>query len=175
MPEATPQAFLLAWPRMALGCPTQRMRWAAGPPGDVLVSAERRARRPDTETVHGGNNSHGVGLNFQSVHGRQTDHVEFRMWDSSLDPGVIQAQVKLSLGMAHAAFRSMGERWGTREPVGTHRQRNAPPPRGRRLRGAAWRADTASFRRLVDRVFSRDEDKAQATALFAVTRWQRPG
>jgi hypothetical protein len=119
------------------------------------------------------NDGHGLGVNFQSVTGRQTDHVEFRMWDSSLDPGVIQAQVKLSLAPAHTAFRSMGERWGSQEAIGTHRERNAALGRGRRLRGEEWRADTQTFRRLVDRIFTRDEDKAQATALFAVTRWQR--
>jgi hypothetical protein len=135
-----------------------------------LVAA---APYPTPDQVRWANNGHGIGVNFESVTGRATDHVEFRMWDSSLDPGVIQAQVKLSLGMAHAAFRSPGERWGQREPIGTHRARNAALGRGRRLRGGAWRADTGSFRRLVDRVFARDQDKAQAAALFAVTRWQR--
>ncbi|MGH2690354.1 MAG: amidoligase family protein [Actinomycetota bacterium] len=128
---------------------------------------------PDAESVHFSNRSHAIGVNFESVTGRQTDHVEFRMWDSSLDPGVIQAQVKLSLGLAHAAFRSMGERWGSQEAIGTHRERNASLGRGRRLRADAWRADTAGFRTLVDRIFVRDEDKAQATAVFAATRWQR--
>ena len=120
----------------------------------------------DPHSVRYANQSHRIGVNFQSVSGRTTDHVEFRMWDSSLDPGVIQAQVKLSLGMAHAAFRSRGERWAQREPIGAHRTRNASLGRGRRLRGDAWQADTASFRQLVDRIFTRDQDRAQATALL---------
>ena len=121
--------------------------------------------------------SHGLGMNFEAAHsGRASDHVEFRMWDSSLDPGVIQTQVKVSLGMTHAALTSRGgEAPGPAEPIGTHRAANAGMGRGGRLRGEAWQRDTRGFRRLVDRVFTRDVDKDQATALFAVTRWQRAG
>ncbi len=94
------------------------------------------------------------------------------MWDSSLDPGVIQTQVKLSLGMAQAAFASSGEP-SAAEPLGTHRSNNTGLGRGGRLRGDAWSRDTRSFRSMLDRIFSRDADKEQATALFAATRWQR--
>lgn len=120
---------------------------------------------------------HGLGMNFGAAHsGQASDHVEFRMWDSSLDPGVIQAQVKVSLGMTHAALASRGgPAPGPAEPIGTHRAANAGLGRGARLRGETWQQDTRGFRRLVDRVFTRDVDKAQATALFAVTRWQRAG
>jgi hypothetical protein len=119
---------------------------------------------------------HGLGLNFGAAYsGQASDHVEFRMWDSSLDPGVIQTQVKVSLGMTRSALASRAEPAGPAEPIGTHRAANAALGRGGRLRGEAWQRDTRGFRALVDRVFSRDEDKAQATALFAVTRWQRAG
>jgi hypothetical protein len=127
----------------------------------------------DVRAVQSRNTSHDLGLNFQSVGGRQTDHVEFRMWDSSLDPGVIQAQVKLSLGLTQAAFATRPGASAAHEPIGSHRSRNQGLGSGRRLRGDAWHADTASFRGLVDRIYTRDADKAQATALFAVTRWQR--
>lgn len=121
--------------------------------------------------VHVRNAGHGLGVNMQSLHGRSSDHVEYRMWDGSLDPGVIQAQVKVSLGVTEAAFRSGGQQSSpAREPVGTHLARN---PRRQRLTGEAWQASTASFRRLVDTIFHREQDKAQATALFAATRWQR--
>lgn len=121
--------------------------------------------------VHVRNSSHDLGVNMQSLHGRSSDHVEYRMWDGSLDPGVIQAQVKVSLGVTEAAFRSGGQQSSpAREPVGTHLTRN---PRRQRLTGEAWQENTASFRRLVDTIFRREQDKAQATALFAATRWQR--
>ena len=129
--------------------------------GYVNVAGVRRAH-----------NGHHLALNLQSMHGRSSDHVEFRMWDGSLDPAVIQTQIKLSLGLTEAAFRTArnSSPAAPREPIGAHREQRGGR---RRLRGEEWRADTASFRGLVDTVFSRAQDKAQATALFAVTRWQR--
>ncbi|MCC7078881.1 MAG: amidoligase family protein [Acidimicrobiia bacterium] len=130
-----------------------------------------------TTHVQNRNYGHHLGLNFQSVNGRQTDHVEYRMWDSSLDPGVIQAQVNLSLGMTEAAFRTSGQRTGRPERIGTHRSRNQDlrqrPEGRRRLRGDEWREDTRSFRELMDLVFHRQANREQATAQFAQTRWTR--
>jgi hypothetical protein len=119
------------------------------------------------------NQGHSLGVNFESVAGNSSDHVEFRMWDGSLNPAVIQTQIKLSLGIADAASR--GARPALRpEPLGTHRWRNRQILREqgrRRLRGEDWLADTRGFRGMVDTIFHRSRDKAQATALFAVTRW----
>ncbi|MFC5148977.1 amidoligase family protein [Streptomyces aureoversilis] len=125
--------------------------------------------------VRNANNSHGIGLNFQSVDGRSSDHAEFRMWDGSLEPGVIQAQVNVSLGLANAALREAGTAPPPpREPVGS--QRAALERDGlsrRRLSGERWQQSTASFRSMVDRIFPREENRAQAAALFAATRWHR--
>lgn len=143
-----------------------------------MVPARGYANARDLALAHGG---HGVGLNFGAAHqGRATDHVEFRMWDSTLDPGVIQTQVKVSLGMTQAALASRSEPPGPVEPIGTHRAANALTRstglrRGGRLVGESWKADTRRFRSMLDRVFRRDVDKAQATALFAGTRWQSSG
>jgi hypothetical protein len=114
------------------------------------------------------NAGHGVGVNFGSVHGQGTDHVEYRMWDGSLNAGVIQAQVNLSLGMTAAAARG-GFTPPPAERVGSHLARN---PGRRQLRGEAWRESTANFRQLADTVFRRAANSAQAAALFAATRWQ---
>lgn len=123
------------------------------------------------------NAGHNWGMNLQSVSGRANDHVEYRMWDGSLDPAVIQTQIKLSLGLTEAAFRGAAATSPAAVPageaVGNHRARNTSLPRGERLRGEPWRADTESFRRLADTVFHRAADKGQAASLFAVTRWQR--
>lgn len=123
------------------------------------------------------NHGHGLGLNLQSVTGRTSDHVEFRTWDASLDPAVIQTQIKTSLAITEAAFRTAGQPSGEGETLGSHRRaRFQEHGAGRRnLTGEAWKADTASFRQFVDEIFTRDTDKEQATALFAVTRWQRRG
>jgi len=116
------------------------------------------------------NNGHHIGLNFQSVGGNASDHVEYRMWDSTLDPGIIQTQIKVSLAMTESAFSGRTADPAHRETVGAHRTANAP---GRRLEGEEWERSTRGFRGTLDRLFYRDEDKAQATSLFAVTRWQR--
>ena len=108
------------------------------------------------------------GVNFGSVEGTRADHAEFRMWDGSLRPGVIQAQINLSLGMTAAAARG-GYTPPPHEPRGSHLNRN---PRRRRMRGEEWRGQTRSFRQLADTVFRRARNSAQATALFASTRWQ---
>jgi hypothetical protein len=143
--------------------------------------------------------SHRVGLNFGAVTGSNSDHVEFRMWDGTLDPAAIQTQVKLSLAMTEAAFRAdAGVFRGNSEPLGTHRQsstrtrtttRNQSPAQVQvqvqvqgqggdtgtgegRLSGEAWEQDTSSFRNFVDTLFTRAQDKEQLTSLFAVTKWQ---
>ena len=108
------------------------------------------------------------GLNFGSVQGTANDHAEFRMWDGSLRPGVIQAQINLSLGMTAAASRG-GYTPPSHERIGTHLNRN---PRRRRMRGEEWSEQTRSFRQLADTVFRRASNSAQAAALFASTRWQ---
>ena len=119
------------------------------------------------------NAGHGLAVNMQSVSGRRNDHVEFRMWDGSLEPSVVQSQIKVSLGLAQAAFREAGSTSapndGHVDHVGAHRRVFGR----RRLNGEQWRQATRGFRSLMDTVFHRDEDRAQLTGLFAVTRWQR--
>jgi len=44
-----------------------------------------------------------VWLNFQHVSGFPNGHVEFRLWDGTLDPAVIQAQVGLSVAAVELA------------------------------------------------------------------------
>ncbi|MCX4682300.1 amidoligase family protein [Streptomyces sp. NBC_01433] len=130
--------------------------------------------RPYTSvsSVQSYNNSHHIGLNFQSVSGRESDHAEFRMWDGSLDPGTIQAQVNVSLGLTNAALREAGT---TPAPppqrVGHHRRARAAAGQRGPLTGEAWTNTTRSFRSMVDRIFSREENRAQVAALFAGTRW----
>jgi hypothetical protein len=119
---------------------------------------------------------HGMAVNLSGARrGGQSAHGEFRLWDGSLNPSVIQTQVKLSLGMAAAAVRQDTAVPTTRMQLGSHREqrRQAGVGQRRRLSGDDWRTTTANFRRMVDSLFQRPEDKAQATALFHETRWQR--
>ncbi|MFC8442601.1 amidoligase family protein [Streptomyces griseoincarnatus] len=122
------------------------------------------------------NARHGQAVNlYGAMRGGQSAHGEFRLWDGSLNPSVIQTQVKLSLGMAAAAVRQDTNASGPRMELGSHREqrRQAGLGQRRRLSGDDWRTTTANFRQLVDSLFQRPEDKAQATALFHETRWQR--
>lgn len=117
---------------------------------------------------------HSVALNLRSVSGSDSDHVEFRQWDGTLDPSAIQAQVKLSAAMTLAAARIADEH-GTvprpREAIGAHFLR--AKHRGDAPVGVTERdAETASARALIDTLFSREQDKAQMARLFAVTSWQ---
>ncbi|MBV9024003.1 MAG: amidoligase family protein [Streptomycetaceae bacterium] len=122
------------------------------------------------------NSFHGQALNLSGARrGGQSAHGEFRLWDGSLNPRVIQTQVKLSLGMAAAAVRQDTTTPSARMELGSHREqrRQAGLGQRRRLSGDDWRTSTANFRQMVDSLFQRPEDKAQATALFHETRWQR--
>jgi hypothetical protein len=149
------------------------MRWC-GPNRDVPPAGY--ATSQDARWQHG---SHGLGVNLQSVVGRDSDHAEIRHWDGTLDPAVIQTQVKISAAMVDAASRNAalpGERRG-REAVGSHAARLA------QVRGRSRRAltseelaeDSATARSLADTLFRRREDKAQFAALFAITKWNRAG
>lgn len=118
-------------------------------------------------SVRASNSGH-PGLNFNYVQGTRTDHVEYRMWDGSLDPGVIQSHINISLAMTAA-----GSRGGYTPPPPTPRGTGlAANPGRRRLRGAQWLESTAPFRRFADTLFRREANAAQAASLFAVTRWQ---
>lgn len=90
------------------------------------------------------------------------------MWDGSLNPAVIQAQINLSLAMAAA-----GSAAATRRPRQSRSALITPATRaGRRPRGEQWRQSTARFRPLAVTLFSRAANSAQAASLVAVTRWQ---
>ncbi len=113
-----------------------------------------------------------AAVNMNSVAGKPTDHIEFRFPDGSLDPSVIQTQTKILLGVTEAALRNAGGPYspGHSESLGTHARerrmgRYSDDPFG------VGPKETESFRRLMDLIFHRRVDKAQATALFAATRW----
>lgn len=151
--------------------PTHRpMQWC-GPNNDVPQGGY--ADITDVSRI----SSHNRSINFGGVQGRQSDHPEIRHWDGTLDAAAIQAQVKVSCGLILAGERNAGQSHPTavREPVGSHVTRLAAV-RGRSRRALTSEEladDTTTFRSFVDTLFTRREDKAQATALFSVTNWQR--
>lgn len=104
----------------------------------------------------------------------RSSRIEMRLFDSSLDPGRIQAQVALTLGLAAAAKNNIPPGQDP-EYAGSHRETYGT----RKLSGTRWEESTLSFRRLVDILASqglnRPEHREMFTWLFAATRWQRPG
>lgn len=107
---------------------------------------------------------HHNGINLAGITGERSSHVEFRMWDGSLDPGVIQAQIKTSLMLTEMAIISEFD--GQEEPLGSHASENMGTDND------GTEEDTANFRRLLDSMWARTADKEQLAALFATTRWQ---
>jgi hypothetical protein len=101
-------------------------------------------------------------VNVQSVEGGRTDHTEFRLPDGSLDPGVNQTQIKLALATVELALRLGDDQFplnhDEKDVAGNHTELR------RRL-------DYSSYLELADHLYHRAADKAQLTALFAITRW----
>lgn len=120
---------------------------------------------------------HGLGLNLQSVQGRTSDHVEFRTFDATLNPAVIQTQAKIAMFMTEGATR--GGSTVPNENATTLGERLNSNPRRGALTGAAWNESTHGFRSFLDRfVPTVTENPAdnphmrQLVALFALTKWQ---
>lgn len=126
-----------------------------------------------------GQYGHSLAINLQSVTGRSSDHVEFRTFDSSLEPAVIQSQIAMSVYMAEGATRpGTGDLEATsrRHPLG---ERHAANPRRQALSGDDWLAATEPIRSFADRFVpggghpaKQNPQLRQIIALFAVTRWQ---
>jgi hypothetical protein len=110
-------------------------------------------------------------LNFAGVKGEQSDHPEFRLFDSSLDPGTMQVQIKTALGMAAAASRveNAGGTERNPEPVGSHKKRRGRSRR--RLSDSELLEDTATMRSFVDTIFHDPEDKKQFLEVFSRNKW----
>lgn len=122
-------------------------------------------------------NGHHLAINMQSVSGVDNDHVEFRTFDSSLNPAVIQAQIGMAIYLAEGATRPESTGGQTRTPLGSRVRQN---PGRSRTSGQDWQESTKGFRTFLDRFVpgqGGDEKEnprvQQMIALFAITRWQR--
>lgn len=114
-------------------------------------------------------------LNFTGLSSQDpgTDHPEFRLFDSTLNVGAMQAQVKLSVAMTHAAARISDDIVGTKrkkEPLGSHAKRLKALGK-RTLTGEELKEDSATLRSLLDTLFDKKKDKDHLVAIFAQTKW----
>ncbi len=102
-------------------------------------------------------------VNVAHIADRSTDlsaaasRIEFRLWDGSLDPARIQAQVKMSAALLDYSSQNRALTF------------DAPRPDGGQLNPDHddFDARTGHVRHLIDEMFRRDEDKEQATHLWA--------
>lgn len=129
----------------------------------------------DSGAVRRWHGSRTRSLNFNSVYldeNSDKSHVEFRVFDSTLDAGAMQTQIKLAVSMTNAAARA-AETGGTtrkKEPIGVHSERAKLRGR-RRPTEEDVKDETSTVRSLLDTLFYRKTDKEQAVKLFAGTEW----
>lgn len=113
-------------------------------------------------------------VNLGNCTGEEEDHVEFRVFDGTLDASVMQFQVKLAVGMVEAAKRRAAEGGSVRkkEAWGDHVKNSDGFSAGSCSRSED---DSVLMRSLLDTVFRRRGDKAKGAALCAMNRWSVPG
>lgn len=115
-----------------------------------------------------------ASLNLAAVQGETKDHVEFRLFDSTLIPGAMQTQIKLAVATIYAAKRNAAAGGTARgqEKWGSHYTRNRLRGR-RRMTDEELIEDSSTTRSLIDTLFRRKEDKEQVASIFAYTKWTK--
>lgn len=134
------------------------------PVDEVLMSQYRSSV---VNTAHSGNSR-----------SPNSSRVEFRVWDSTLDPGVIQQQIVLSAAMTERAERTV-EITGTSKPpekynpLGTAKSKGGAG--GTRTKAQQTQdeflEESGHAGQFIDSLFRRKEDRKRATALFAINNW----
>jgi hypothetical protein len=105
--------------------------------------------------------SHSVGLNFGNILDRNRT-IEFRYFDSSLDPARLQANIKLACWVTkRAAELPDAAIPQERTPLGSHRSPRDPDEGDRMLR------------RFADLIFVRPKDKLKLYWVYQRSAWQR--
>jgi hypothetical protein len=138
----------------------------------------------DGHGVLGNHQNHRRALNFAESGSEEhrKSHVEFRMWDGTLDPAVIQQQVMISAALTDYAERNVLTNGGSRKrpteartTIGVGREKEAQA-----LAKASTTTHTeetfaesnTGAAEFLDKLFRRKEDRKAAASLFAVTSWQ---
>ena len=126
--------------------------------------------------------SHENSMNFSgsSSTDYKKSHVEFRMWDGTLDPAVIQQQVIMSAAITDLAERNVINNKGSikekepRKETGTHKDKE------KEVLGDKIHHTPETFREVnqfaaefIDSIVRTPEQRSNLAALFAVTNWQK--
>lgn len=131
-----------------------------------------------------GQHAHALGLNFESANNNdwKKANVEFRLWDSTLNAGVIQQQVALSVAMTDYAEREVEKNGAAKKAEGGRKTIGHGRTNEKRILDAKGvtkhneetfkeaNADAASF---FDSMFRTKKHRDAAASLFAVTNWQQ--
>jgi hypothetical protein len=148
--------------------------------GDQFISHEIQ----DGHSVLGRHTSHNYALNFEGTANSEfkKSHVEFRMWDGTLDPAVIQQQVMISAALTDHAERNVIANNGSTKPapgdrikIGAGKTKEAQELTRASTRThteETFKESTAHAAKFLDQLFRKKEDRAAAASLFAVTNWQ---
>lgn len=126
--------------------------------------------------------NHNIGVNFGGATNNlySKNHVEFRQWDATLDKGIIQQQIVVSLGLVDRAERTVVAEKGTsktpktKHNVGTHRAKERDLTGGTRkkLSKEDFFELNNEAMNFIDSVARNPINKANIAALFAITKWQ---
>lgn len=119
-----------------------------------------------------------LALNLAGANGDDRARVEFRVFDSTLTPSTMQAQIGMAVYMAASGGRegSVPESPRSVRPLG---QRYDANPHRRALSGDEWNESTQGMREFLDTYVpgtddgNKDTRVRQLVALFAMTKWQR--
>lgn len=103
-------------------------------------------------------------INLDHLRGTPQDRIEWRLWDCTLDAGVIQTRTALSIGLTEAATRGI-TLTGNQQPhgIGYANQLHQDHP-----------SPLNSYLELLDTVFTQSGPKENALRLYAITSWQEP-
>jgi hypothetical protein len=136
----------------------------------------------DGHGVLGHHTSHHYAMNFEGTANPdyKKSHVEFRMWDGTLDPAVIQQQVMISAALTDHAERNVIANNGSTKPAPGDRVRigngktkeSSVLGRTRTHTEDTFKESSTKAAEFLDKLFRRREDRAAAASLFAVTKWQ---
>lgn len=134
--------------------------------------------------VLGQHSSHGVALNMEAsaMPELTRNHIEFRTWDGTLDPSIIQAQVMMSVAMTDAAERTILQHNQTERPAendlrgrGWHSSQRLTATNSSRSAHSSFEAfneETEHASLFIDHLFRREADRDMIGRLFARTNWQ---
>lgn len=150
-------------------------RYASPFSSQARSAAVRRFRLDSREDVNNlartasGRNRY-FGINLTNIYERNKPNtVEFRYFNGSLDPGNIQANVKVSNGIIMAAQKARTQDSDTYTVTENHKKR------GKILNEQSSydndRTTHTGIRKFVDIVFSRKKDKDNLISVYSKNRW----